>query len=247
MNRFALRVVFPAAIVLVLSTRTTSQAQPARTEEKASPPILRWTEGQPGCTFSRDHDGKYRYARWTTDYGIIVAVDAQELEKVRRRAEPFFSVLITVRFRGKGALAVNPGLMTLEFVRHFKVRQSSLDPESFAQKTQNDAQEIEHQTEREVEKHPERKAERERYVQAYQKDAAELLEFLSRHTLPAVELDAGHPEVSGWVLFGTKSKWIGDWKKPEEFLLRIPLDGAILEFPFALPAKRGDLILRQRN
>ena len=208
---------------------------------------MRWSEGQPGCTFSRDDDGKYRYALWTADYGIILAVDSQELEKVHRRVESFFSVQITVRYRGKGALAVNPGLATLEFVRHFKVTQSSLDPEAFAERTQSDADELEHQTAREIEKHPERKDEREKYVQAYQKDVAEFLDFLTKHTLQAVQLDASNPEVTGWVLFSTKSKWIGEWKKPEEFLLRIPLADRIVEFPFALPAEQGDLMLRRRN
>jgi hypothetical protein len=38
--------------------------------------ILRWEEGQPGCTFSRDDDGKYRYGYWTADFGIVVAMDS---------------------------------------------------------------------------------------------------------------------------------------------------------------------------
>jgi len=48
------------------------------------------------------------------------------------------------------------------------------------------------------------------------------------------------------VLFGTKNKWLGDWKKPEGFLLRFPIAEKIVEFPFELPARQGDLILRRR-
>jgi hypothetical protein len=62
-----------------------------------------------------------------------------------------------------------------------------------------------------------------------------------------VQLGAGNPETSGWVLFSTQSKWIGEWKKPEEFVLRIPLGDRVVEFPFAVPAQQGDLILRKRN
>jgi hypothetical protein len=212
----------------------------------ASLPVLRWAEGHPGCTFSRDKDGKYRYALWTDDYGIILAVDAQELQLVHRRVEPFFAVNLTVRYRGKGTLFVDPGKATLEFVKHFKVVQSALDPEEFARQTQDDADELEYQTRREIEKHPEKREEREKYVQAYQKEAAEFQDFLTQHTLPPVELDSSRSEASGWVLFSTKSKWVGAWKKPEEFVLRVPVGDRLVEFPFALPTQAGDLILRQR-
>lgn len=215
--------------------------------KKNLPPALRWSESQPGCTFSRDNDGKYRYALWTQNFGIILAVDSQELQLTRKRGERFFSVHLTLRNRGTNALLVDPGKATLEFVKHSKVVQPALDPEEFAQKAQSDTDEIEHETQREVEKHPERKEEREKFVQVWQKEVTELQDFLSHSTLPAVQLDHDHPEVSGWVLFSTHSRWIGDWKKPEEFVLRFPLDGKIVEFPFALPAQEGDLILRQRS
>src|SRR4029077_17409325 len=70
---------------------------------------LRWEEGQPGCTFSRDDDGKYRYGFWTDDFGIVLAVDSQELEKVRRRAQPILGLQLTVHYRGRDSLAVEPG------------------------------------------------------------------------------------------------------------------------------------------
>jgi hypothetical protein len=52
--------------------------------------------------------------------------------------------------------------------------------------------------------------------------------------------------VDGWVFFSAQDKWIGDWKNPEEFVLRIPLEDRVLEFPFKLPPNQGDLILRKR-
>jgi hypothetical protein len=236
------------AIILSAAMALLTAATPSSASSKKNAnPTLRWAESQPGCTFSRDTDGKYRYALWTADYGVVVAVDSQELQLAHKRVpEPYFAVQLTVRYRGQSVLVVNPRKATLEFVKHFKLIQPALDPESFAHTTQADADEVEHQTQREIEKHPERKEDREKYVQAYQKDAAEFLEFLTSRTLPAVRLDPTHAEVSGWILFSAKSKWVGEWKKPEEFVLQLPLGDRILEFPFALPPQRGDLILRQR-
>jgi hypothetical protein len=219
---------------------------PAFSHKNNPPPVLRWAEDQPGCTFSRDNDGKYRYALWTDDYGVILAVDSQELEKIRRRVEPFFSVQLTVRYRGKATLSVAPGKASLEFVRHFKVTQSALRPGQLAQKTRADADEIEDQIKHEIQKHPERKDEQERLLQDHQTEVTAFLGFLNRSLLPPTDLDADHAEVRGWVLFSTQNKWLGDWKKPEEFVLRLPLADRVLEFPFSLPAKEGDLILRKR-
>ena len=223
-----------------------SSATPFKGKKQSPASMVRWAEGEPGCTFARGDDGKYRYSLWTPDYGVILAVDSQELEKVHRRVEPFFSLELTVRYRGQNKLEVAPGSATLEFVRHFKVIQSSLDPESFAQKAQNDADERDHEAHREIEKHPERKEEREKFLQTYQKEVSEFVDFLTKRTMTAVSLDPTNPEVNGWLLFSINSKWIGGWRKPEEFILRFPLEGRILEFPFSLPAAQGDLILRKR-
>jgi len=232
--------------VICLSLASCLECMAASPKKEKSVPSMRWAEGQPGCTFSRDRDGKYRYALWTDDYGVIVAVDSQELQLLHKRIEPFFAVHLTVRYRGKATLEVYPEMATLEFVKHFKLIQSALDPETFAQQTQDDADEVEHETQREVEKHPERREEREKYVETYQKEAAEFVEFLNTRSFPAAELDTTRAEASGWIFFSVKNKWLGGWKKPEEFVLRLPLNKQILEFPFALPPQAGDLILRQR-
>ena len=223
-------------------------SQTASGKEKPKPPTVRWDEAHPGCTFSRGQDGKYRYGLSSGDVGITLSVDAQEVEKVHRRPEPFFGVLLSVRYGGKGgALDVGVQNISLEFVQHFQVIQTSLDPDAFSTRIQNDADELDRQTAREVKKHPERKAEKEAQMRAFQKDTAELLEFISKNSLRDARLDEGNPEVSGWVLFSTSNKWIGGWKKHEEFVLRIPLDGKIFEFPFKLPPKEGELLLRKRE
>jgi hypothetical protein len=112
---------------------------------------------------------------------------------------------------------------------------------------QNDADALNDQTAQEVEKHPERKEEKEAYVRAFLKDSAELEEFVGKNSLRPTKLGPGHEEASGWVLFSTNSKWVGKWKKQEEFVLRMPVNGMVYEFPFRLPPKPGEVILRKRE
>ena len=220
-----------------------SRALPGKEVAK---PTVRWDESNPGCTFSRSDDGKYRYGLWAGDVGVTLAVDSQELEKVHRRPESFFSAWLSLRYRGTEGFGVNPGKISLEFVTHFKVTQAALDPDGLAAQVQQDADDVDRQAAREIEKHPELKASKEAYVRAYQKESAELLEFVSRNSLRAAHLDPGKPEISGWVMFSTKNKFIGGWKKQEEFILRVPVEGKIFEFPFKLPPKEGELLLRHR-
>jgi len=207
---------------------------------------LRWEEGKPGCTFSRDDDGKYRYGLWTADFGIVLAVDSQELEKVRRRAQPLLALQLSVHYRGKDSLDVVPGKIALEFVKHYHDVRIALDPGDLASKRQHDADVLMENTEREIRKHPETKAEKEAALAARQKDAAEMIEFLKTRSLRAVTLDSVHPDANGWVFFDTKSKWIDDLQKQEQFVLRVPIGEQVVEFLFSLPPSEGDLILRTR-
>ena len=233
-------------IGLLLALVPAGSASPSGPDKTTAAPTLRWEEGQPGCTFSRDDDGKYRYGFWTADFGIVLAVDSQELEKARRRGQAIFAVLLTMHYRGKDSVDVAPGKITLEFVKHYHDAHPALDPDSLATKQQNDADALAEETEREIRKHPEKKEQQEAMVAARQKDAADMIAFLKTGSLRATTVDSGHPEASGWVLFSTKSKWIDGLQKQEEFVLRVPLGNRIVEFPFSLPPSEGDLILRRR-
>ena len=106
---------------------------------------------------------------------------------------------------------------------------------------------LDEETRREVAKHPEKKQVREARLQDYQKSVSELIEFLTRNSLRQAHLDRANPEVSGWVFFNTKSKWLGGWKAQEEFVLRVPLAGRLFEFPFKLPPEKGELLLQKRQ
>jgi len=207
---------------------------------------LRWMEGQPGCTFSADDDGKYRYGLWTDDFGVVIAVDALELQKTRRRTEPVFTIHWTIRYRGKDSMEVSPDGATLEFVEHYHTVQRALSPDELSDRFQKDANAFAAESERVIRKHPEQTGEKQSELQAYQKNIAEMQEFIRSRSLRLAKLDGTRSEVAGWVFFSASSKWIGDWKKQEQFVLRIPLAGQVIEFPFALPPSQGDLLLRRR-
>jgi hypothetical protein len=235
------------AVVLAIAAVSLLSPASASGRDKKQIPAVRWDETHPGCTFARSDDGKYRYGMWSDDVGIVMAVDSQELEKVHRRHEPFFAVLLTVRYRGQGSLDFATDNISLQFVKHFGAIQTSLDPDDFSNKVQNDADALNDQTAHEVEKHPELKEQKEAYVRAFLKDSAELQEFVGKNSLHPTKLSAGSSEISGWVLFSTESKWIGKWKKQEEFVLRVPVAGKMFEFPFKLPPNPGETILRKRE
>ena len=216
-------------------------------KNKVGPIVVRWDESQPGCTFTRSDDGKYRYGLWSGDLGIVLAVDAREVQIIRHRIEPIFGVLMTIRYRGTGGVDVDPGGMTLQFMKHFKVVQPALDPDDYAQKIQSDADALDDEARRALAKHPEEKEVREARLQDYQKSVSELIEFLTKNNMRLAHLDPGNPEQSGWVFFNTNNKWIGGWKAQEEFVLRLPLDGKIFELPFRLPPSKGEVLLRKRD
>lgn len=221
-----------------------SLASPSSHDAKL--PVVRWEEQAPGCTFSQDPDGKLRYGLWAADIGIVLAVDAQELEKVHRRPEPFFAVLLEVRYRGQKDVNLKPDKISLEFVKHFQLLQWALDANEFSQKIQDDADALNDRIAREVKKNPEKKEQKETLLRAYLKDSAELQEFIGKNTLRPTQLDATNSQTSGWLFFSTKSKWIGGWNKQELLILRVPLGGQIFEFPFTLPPKPGEVLLRKR-
>jgi hypothetical protein len=234
-------------LVLLLASSPLQATPPKDKEKTPQPPTLRWSEQQPGCTFSKDNDGKYRYGLWSGDVGVVLAVDAREVQIIHHRIEPIFGVLLEIHYRGAGSVDATADGITLQFMKHFKVVQTSLDPDGYAQKIQADADALDDEIGREVVKHPERKPALDARLQDSQKSYDELIDFLGTKCLRPAHLDRANPEVSGWVFFNTQNKWLGGWKAQEEFVLRLQLDGKIFEFPFKLPPKQGELMLQKRD
>jgi hypothetical protein len=216
-------------------------------DKHGSTPVVRWAEGQPGCTFSLDNDGMYRYGMWSDDLGLTLAVDTQEIQKARRRvAEPVFAVLLKFRYRGEASvLSGDSG--TLEFVKHKHVIHRSFNSDVLSTKLQAAADAVSDQIDRELRKHPERKQEKQALLAAFEKDVAAMQEFVRGHSLRAVQLDPGTREAEGWLFFATRDKWIAGLKDQEEFVLQVPFGKKIFAFPFKLPMNERDLVLRRRN
>jgi hypothetical protein len=236
---------FLAALALIVAMTSPDWAVPRK--DKAPVPTLRWAEGNRGCTFVRGEDGKYRYGLWADDLGITLVVDSQELQRTRRRLDPFIGLVLSFRYRGTGQQEIGADHISLEFATHSHVVHRALDPEEFSTEYQDNVDTFAEDNEREIVKHPEKKDEKEAIVRAYEKELVQVQEFLTTRGLHSAKLDSSSPEISGWIFFRAKDKWIGGWKKKEEFVLRIPLGNRVVEFPFTLPPSGGDLILRKRT
>ena len=235
---------FATAVVI---SALASPAWPASPKDKAAAtPAIRWKEGNAGCTFTRGDDGKYRYGLWTDDLGITLIVDAQELQRTRHRLDPFVGMVLSFRYRGTKALDVPGNNITLEFVTHSHVVHGTLDPNEFSTEYQRNVDAFAEDNEHEIKKHPEKKDEKEALVRAYEKELVEVQEFLTTRSLHPAKLDSGSPETTGWIFFSAKDRWIGGWKKKEEFILRVPVEKRVFEFPFTLPPGGDDMILRRR-
>jgi hypothetical protein len=218
----------------------------ASAKQKHEDNAMRCDPGAPSCTFIRGNDGKYRYKLTTPLLNLTMAIDSQELQLSRKRPEPMFTVFLAVHSNADGRLDVIPNKFTLEFADHAHALQHALDPDALSTELQALADDLSHQTERELRKHPEKKEELEKQVAAHEKDVSELQDFLGTHSLRMVTLGSGTHETSGWIYFSTRNRWIGGWKKQESLILRLPLGSEVYEFPFKLPPNQGDLILRQR-
>jgi hypothetical protein len=216
--------------------------------DQSAPPTLRWTEGAPNCTVRAGDDGHTYYEISASDFDITLSVDRQELEKSPHRAMPMLGVLLTIHDKGSGQLEVQQNRFTLEFVKHFQVVQSSFDPDGMLQHLQANITDLMDEVERhQVAKHPDQKERKEAELQARLKDYTEMMDFVSTHALRPGMLDPSNSSVSGWVFFSTRNKWIGPWRRPEQFILRLPVENVIVEFPFELPPKQGKIELRRRE
>lgn len=220
---------------------------PVLAANKQTVPALRWTENTANCTFRDSDDGRSYYGLASGDFEITLAVDRQELEKIPHRASPTISVFMTFHYRGNDKFEVLQNKMYLEFTKHYQVVKGSLDPDDMVQHLQENVDNLTDEVERhDVKKHPELKGQKESELQQRLKDYTEMIDFISTRALKPVTLDASNSSASGWVFFGIKDKWIGPWRKPEQFVLRFPVENYVIEFPFDLPPKGAKVEFRKR-
>jgi hypothetical protein len=210
-------------------------------------PGLRWAEGAANCTFRDSDDGHTYYGISSGDFEITLSVDRQELEKIPHRATPMLGIFLTFHYRGSQSFEVQQNRFALEYVKHFQVVKGSLDPDELLKHLQGNVDDLTDEVERhQVKKHPDQKVQKETELQARLKDYTEMMDFISTRALRPMTLDATNSSASGWVFFSIKDKWIGPWRKPEQFFLRLPVENLIVEFPFELPPKGAKVEFRRR-
>jgi hypothetical protein len=215
-------------------------------KKKPAMATVRWTAGAPGCTFARGDDGRFRWTMSDKNLDVTLLVDSQELTKSSKHCpgRRLFAAYLSVNFKGTGNFEF-PADLRLQFLRHHEVLAGSLDPTDLQSSLQNDLDTLVFDTEREIKKHPAEKDEKTKFLQIYQKEGAEFIEFLTSQYLQPSTLNPGNPETHGWVLFGTSNKWIGPWKEHEDFVLEVLMKDRIYQFPFSLPPPPDELILRK--
>jgi hypothetical protein len=214
---------------------------------KSSVPVARWISNAPNCTFRRGEDGRTYYGISSADFDVTLAVDRQELEKVPHRATPMLGVLLAFHYKGSGQLAIQNARFALEFFKHSQIVKTSLDPDEMLRHLQQNIDDLTEEVERHgVRKHPEQKERKEAELQARLRDYTEMMDFISTRALRPAVLNPANSSAGGWVFFGIKDRRIGPWRKPEQFILRLPFNNLIVEFPFSLPPETGGVELRRR-
>ncbi|MGH9512953.1 MAG: hypothetical protein ACRD2U_12550 [Terriglobales bacterium] len=250
MSLLSTNIAIPWRAILLLALAAISIPAAVASQKSPAPAVVRWTAGTNGSSYLRTADGKYVYDLINGPLEIALAIDAQELEKVHHRPLPILAIRLDARYNGQKSFQFTTGHIALEFLSHYQVVNTALDPDELETRIQNDIDSLSDETAREVRRHPEKKQELESSLQAHLKDMTDLVGFVTLYTLRPAALDSGNPTAGGWIFFSTKSKWIGKWKSHEEFILRVPVRlpsaDEVFEFPFALPPHKGDLVLRRR-
>ncbi len=116
---------FRAILIATCSGLLLASTMATAAENKKGAEIVRWTAGQAGSTSSSSDDGKYHYALSSGNVDIAIAVDAQELEKIRHRSVPMFGILLTVQYRGNDSVEFKTDHIALEFPKAFSGRKQS--------------------------------------------------------------------------------------------------------------------------
>lgn len=219
-------------------------APPGQAKRKPEIATVRWTAGAPGCSFERGDDGRFRWTMSDKNLNVTLLVDSQELAKSRRRFYGVFGVYTSVTYKGQGDFDYSADLR-LTFLRHHEVTEGYLGPAELQNRLQNDLDTLVFETERQIKKNPSVKEQKTAYLQQYEKEGAEFIEFLTSQYLEAAKLNPGNPEAHGWAFFSTSNKWIGPWKEHEDFILEVRMKDKAWQFPFSLPPPPDDLILRK--
>jgi len=242
-----IRIALACSVVVIQPCALLLMCCSAAAEQPVSGTV-RWAEGAANCTLRTAEDGHTYYGLSVGDFEITLAVDRQELEKGPHRAVPMLAVLLSFHYQGKAQLEIQQDKIALQFVKHRKTVQTSLDPGETVTSLNKGIDDVTDEYERhQIRKHPEQREKKEAELQMHVKDYKEMMDFISTHALHSTTLDPTNSSFSGWVFFSTKSRWIGPWHRPESFVLLLPIEKLMVEFPFELPPRAGHPQLRRRG
>ncbi|HEX8816481.1 MAG TPA: hypothetical protein VF753_13365 [Terriglobales bacterium] len=216
-------------------------AAPAHATDSTS---LRWSESDPRCAFRAEDDGTYRYALTTDQFSVTLAMDAQELDKSRKRSEPVMAFFLSLRSLSRQSPSLAPAAVTLELVRHFRAVEHPIDPTTLVGRLHDRQVRAERTTALAIQKHPEKKEQIEAGLAEVQQETSQMSAWIQTNIL--TEGGSSTQEIRGWLLFAASGRWIGPLNPQEEFLLRVPIGNTVVEFPFTLPPSRDDIRLRTR-
>jgi len=217
----------------------------AETGPDSAPTIFRWHSGALNCFREDRHDGKFLYTLDTPDAKFTLMVDGAELEKSHRTSEPIFTLHLAVRLFGQGPLTIRSDQAALQLVLHHGVWITPLDPAVLARRIRDKTNRLALQTAKYIEQHPSKQAAARENLEEQEKLAAQWIEFLYSESLPGETMTALSPKTSGWIYFPAEAKGVRTWKLREEFVLRISLEGATVEFPFRLPPEDSPVLMHR--
>jgi hypothetical protein len=207
--------------------------------------VFRWSRGAPGYTLHHGDDGKDRYTSAAGQLEVTLAVDRNELQKVRRRILPVFAVWLSIRYKGVKTLAITPGDITLALpTRRNAFR--PLDPDRLSRSLRRAVADRQQKGSIEVAQGRSPGEQDRTLRETYERDALQMQAFLSAYSLRSVTLSASKDLVSGWIFFRLPHELSRSHQARADFLLSLPIGNVLLEFPFTLPGKT-DPELRSRR
>jgi hypothetical protein len=216
-----------------------------QTAPDSAPSVFRWHSSAPNCSREDRNDGKFLYTLDTPEARFTLMVDGAELEKSHRTSQPIFTLHLAVRLLGQGPLTVGSDQVALQLMRHHGVWITPLDPAVLAWRIRDETNRLALRTAKYIERHPSKQAAARENLEEQEKLAAQWIEFLNTESLPGETMTAQSPQTSGWIYFPAETKGVRTWKWREEFVLRISVEGAIVEFPFKLPPEDSPVLMHR--
>ena len=235
----------PCIVAVAISVLLHNCFPAAAAQAEPVPSVFRWRADAPNCSLEGRSDGKFLYTLNTPDAQFALMIDSAELEKSHRTSERIFTLHLSVMLVGPGPLTIRPEQVTLQLVRHHGESLSPLDPPMLARRIQDETEQLSVQTDRYVEKHPDKQGIMQVRLEEQKKLAAEWIEFLGKNSFTGERVTALSPRTSGWLYFPSETRDVRAWTSREEVVFRIAAGPWSVEVPFALPPTDAPVLMHR--